>query len=239
MSDRVRTRSLDDLKADLIAYISGGEFVTGMRLPSERDLMKRFSAGRHVLRHALDDLRAEGVIETEHGSGSRIVEPRPIYTELRTPDDPGQLVEPIDEPLEHRNEAPPAYAALFGIETGDPLFYLEQKGRHRVTGVRVLLSRYMPAEPWLELNPAPEPLGDRAPLLKAFADHFGPLNTAERIRYIETPSAETLSMLGADITAPPFPVIEVRRYHRTRRGRLLMLETHTSRAGALELQYEL
>lgn len=238
MSDRVRTRSLDDLKADLIAYISGGEFTAGMRLPSERDLMKRFNAGRHVLRHALDDLRADGVIETEHGSGSRVLQPKPVYTELRNADDPAALIEPIDELLTQRVEALPAVAAMFGIESGDPLFYSEQKGRHRVTGVRVLLSRHVPAEPWLELNPAPEPLGDRAALLKALADHFGPLTSSERVRYIETPSAETLSMLGADITEP-YPVTEIRRYHRTRRGRLLMLETHTSRAGALELQYEL
>lgn len=238
MSDRVRTRSLDDLKADLIAYISGGEFTVGMRLPSERDLMKRFGAGRHVLRHALDDLRAEGVIETEHGSGSRVLQPRPFYTELRTSGDPGQLIEPIDEPLEHRYEALPECAAMFGIEVADPLFYLEQKGRHRVTGTRVLITRYLPVEPWLELDPAPEPLGDRAALLKAFADHFGPLNASERVRYIDKPSAETLSMLGADITEP-YPVVEIRRYHRTRRGRPLMLETYTSRAGTLELQYEL
>jgi GntR family transcriptional regulator len=238
MSDRVRTRSLDDLKADLIAYITSGEFVAGMKLPSERDLMKRFSAGRHVLRHALEDLRAEGVIETEHGSGSRILEPHPVYTELRTADDPGALIEPIDEPLAQHCEAQPAHAALFGIEPGDILFYSEQKGRHRVTGTRVLLSRVVPGEPWSQLDPRPEPLGDRAALLGALATHFGPLSASERVRYTAKPSAETVSMLGADLTEP-HPVIETRRFHRTRRGRLLMLETHTSPAGALELQYEL
>lgn len=238
MSDRVRTRSLDDLKADLIAYISSGEFVVGMKLPSERDLMKRFGAGRHVLRHALEDLRAEGVIETEHGSGSRIKQPHPVYTELRTTDDPGALIEPLGEPLTQHCEARPDYAALFGIEPGDLLFYSEHKGRHRVTGTRVLLSRIVAGQAWAELDPRPEPLGDRAALLTALAAHYGPLNATERVRHITTPSAETVSMLGADITEP-HPVTEARRFHRTRRGRLLMLETHTSPAGALELQYDL
>lgn len=236
MSDRVRTRSLDDLKADLIAYISSGEFTAGMRLPGERDLMQRFGVGRHLLRHALDDLRADGVIETEHGSGSRVLQPKPVYTELRTPGDPGALVEPVGEPITQRGEAAPPLAALFGIETGDPFFYLEQPGRHRVTGVKILLSRHLPAEPWTELDPSPDPLGDRAPLLAAFAGHFGPLTQTERIRFTE-PTSETTRLLAKDGPTPL--VTELRRFHRTRRGRLLMLETHTSPAGALELQYEL
>jgi GntR family transcriptional regulator len=44
----------------------------GARLPSERELSTRWGVARMTLRHALDDLVAEGLVERRHGSGTYV-----------------------------------------------------------------------------------------------------------------------------------------------------------------------
>src|SRR3954447_677961 len=49
----------------------------GDRLPSERELSLRWGAARMTVRHAMDGLVAEGLVERRHGSGTYVV-PRPF-----------------------------------------------------------------------------------------------------------------------------------------------------------------
>jgi GntR family transcriptional regulator len=65
-SDRAVYRQIADQLRDAI---NNGELAPGERLPSERDLMETYSAARGTVRQAVAILRAEGLIETEHGRG--------------------------------------------------------------------------------------------------------------------------------------------------------------------------
>lgn len=49
----------------------------GDRLPGERELADRLGAARMTLRHAMDALIAEGLVERRHGSGTYVL-PRPV-----------------------------------------------------------------------------------------------------------------------------------------------------------------
>lgn len=57
--------------SDLRRRITGGE-IAG-KLPSEPDLAYQYETAVTTVRKALAQLRAEGLIETEHGWGSRVV----------------------------------------------------------------------------------------------------------------------------------------------------------------------
>ena len=59
----------DDLAAKLAARISSGEFGTGARLPSERDLSAEYAVSRAVVREALSHLKSSGLVEARAGSG--------------------------------------------------------------------------------------------------------------------------------------------------------------------------
>ena len=58
----------------IIEQIRTGVWDVGQRLPSERELARVFGVSRPTLREALGALQMIGVVETQHGSGSRITE---------------------------------------------------------------------------------------------------------------------------------------------------------------------
>lgn len=66
-SDRSVYRQIADHLRDAI---NNGELAPGEQLPSERDLMTQYDAARGTVRQAIALLRAEGLIETEHGKGA-------------------------------------------------------------------------------------------------------------------------------------------------------------------------
>ena len=54
----------------LAEQIAAGRFPVGSRLPSEMDLAKQFGVSRPVLRQALAQLRAEGLVTARQGAGN-------------------------------------------------------------------------------------------------------------------------------------------------------------------------
>ncbi len=56
----------------MAALIERGEFSEGLRLPPESELADRFGVSRPVIREALSQLRAMGVIVSRKGSGSYV-----------------------------------------------------------------------------------------------------------------------------------------------------------------------
>lgn len=56
--------------------IREGRLKPGDRIPSERELAERFHASRMTVRHALNQLAWEGVIERQQGRGSFVAEPK-------------------------------------------------------------------------------------------------------------------------------------------------------------------
>lgn len=62
--------------------ILAGEFGPGERLPSERDLSGRLGVSRGVVREALGRLASLGLIQSRHGSGTRVLAPDPRPVEV-------------------------------------------------------------------------------------------------------------------------------------------------------------
>jgi DNA-binding FadR family transcriptional regulator len=59
---------------ELASAIYVGEFRTGQRLPSERALMERYSAGRNTIREAVQSLVAQGLLDVSPGRGTTVLE---------------------------------------------------------------------------------------------------------------------------------------------------------------------
>lgn len=68
-SDRPVYRQIADV---VRARIAGGELAAGDQLPSERELMEGFGASRGTVRNAVSLLKAEGLVEVEHGRGAYV-----------------------------------------------------------------------------------------------------------------------------------------------------------------------
>lgn len=64
----------EQICARIIEQIRTGVWQLGQRLPSERELAKVFGVSRPTLREALGALQMIGVVETQHGSGSRVAD---------------------------------------------------------------------------------------------------------------------------------------------------------------------
>ena len=63
-----------EIHATLRNEISAGQYRTGDRLPTEKDLSERFGVNRHTVRRALAEMTAEGTIYVRRGSGAYVAE---------------------------------------------------------------------------------------------------------------------------------------------------------------------
>ncbi len=81
----------------LRAEIASGALAVGTRLPTERDLCRRFGVSRHTVREALRQLREEGLVASRQGAGSMVIAPmpRPLYV---------HAVNSVDELLQYAVE---------------------------------------------------------------------------------------------------------------------------------------
>ncbi|MFJ2176431.1 GntR family transcriptional regulator [Streptomyces sp. NPDC087851] len=68
----------EQIAGDIRGRIVRGELAAGAALPSERELIERWSVARATIVRALDVLRHEGLIETRHGLGSYVRERIPL-----------------------------------------------------------------------------------------------------------------------------------------------------------------
>jgi len=68
-----RTPRLSDLVSErLLAAIREAHLPAGAKLPSERELGDQFGVSRTVIREAVRDLAAKGVLDVRSGSGARV-----------------------------------------------------------------------------------------------------------------------------------------------------------------------
>jgi GntR family transcriptional regulator len=73
--EELEDRSRRTLRARLRELVASS--LVGDRLPSERELSLRWRVARMTVRHAMDGLVAEGLVERRHGSGTYVV-PQPF-----------------------------------------------------------------------------------------------------------------------------------------------------------------
>lgn len=67
----------DQLYGQILDQIVSGSLVEGDRLPAEKDICKMFGVSRPVVRDALSQLRADGLVQARQGSGT-YVQRRPL-----------------------------------------------------------------------------------------------------------------------------------------------------------------
>jgi GntR family transcriptional repressor for pyruvate dehydrogenase complex len=58
---------------DLYLSIRSGQFIVNSWLPAENRLAIKYSVSRNTIRHAIFILRDAGLLETSHGSGTRVI----------------------------------------------------------------------------------------------------------------------------------------------------------------------
>ena len=85
----------EQVEALVLRRIERGDLSIGSRLPSERVLAERLGLSRVTVVRALDQLRADGVLETKRGSGTHV---RPI-DRLLDPIAPASTVTAGDQPM--------------------------------------------------------------------------------------------------------------------------------------------
>ncbi len=68
----VKTSISDEIVSQIMSLISNGDLKPGQRLPSERELCKRFAAGRSSVREALRCLCIVGVLNARVGEGTSV-----------------------------------------------------------------------------------------------------------------------------------------------------------------------
>lgn len=74
---RKRSRSLaHDIVEGIGAQIQSGALKPGGKLPTESAIMASYGVSRTVVREALSRLQAAGLVETRHGIGTFVLEPR-------------------------------------------------------------------------------------------------------------------------------------------------------------------
>lgn len=74
---RQRARGLaHGLVEDLSQKIRDGALRPGDKLPTESEIMQAFGVSRTVVREALSKLQASGLVETHHGVGTFVLQPR-------------------------------------------------------------------------------------------------------------------------------------------------------------------
>jgi len=62
------------IRDELARDIQSGAFSPGELLPTEKELSARFSAHRHTIRRALQEIREMGLVRTDQGRGSVVIE---------------------------------------------------------------------------------------------------------------------------------------------------------------------
>ncbi len=69
-----QNRTADAVIAQVEALILDGVLRPGDRLPAERELSRLVDVSRPILREALDDLSARGLVESRHGGGTFVAD---------------------------------------------------------------------------------------------------------------------------------------------------------------------
>jgi len=79
---KVRSAAIDTIQhlpsrvaALLSREIASGQLQAGDRLPTENDLAKRFGVSRNVIREAISQLRADGMVQARQGVGAFVLGP--------------------------------------------------------------------------------------------------------------------------------------------------------------------
>ncbi|MDQ0996042.1 GntR family transcriptional repressor for pyruvate dehydrogenase complex [Phyllobacterium ifriqiyense] len=110
--------SLSFQVADAIrGQIEAGYYAPGDKLPTEPALIEKFGFSRTVIREAIAALRADGLVESRHGSGVFVIGPRQSDPGLRLFTEETSKISDIIEELELRIGIEVEAAALAAVRS--------------------------------------------------------------------------------------------------------------------------
>lgn len=89
------------LVRELTDRIDSGSFARGAKLPTEQELINEFGVSRTVVREAISNLKAAGLVSTHQGIGAFVMEDAPPPS-FRIATDNMQLIEEVVQGLELR-----------------------------------------------------------------------------------------------------------------------------------------
>ncbi len=124
----------------LAARIADGDFCNGAQLPSEHDIMARFSVSRVTARQAFDDLRRLGLVESVRGKGYFVRRFTAVHDLLRLQSF-GEMMAPLGVATHSKVlelgeiSAPPDAAGALRLEPGAPVL---RAARARLAGGTVI-----------------------------------------------------------------------------------------------------
>ena len=213
--------------------IDRGDYPTGAILPSEKTIAAQLGVGANAVREGLAYLAAEARVRSTNGRGTLVLPPpTPQHVITLDPADPYRDLtpSPLDPPRPSRGAADLRTAALLGIPHREYVFALDQPFIHP-SGALVRIRRILPAISLDGIDKTPDPLGSRAPIIKALARAHGPLRYADR--YGATiPDTDDRAQLKITTLGPVVAYAAVITYAADGRG--LMLDTLHVRADEAE-----
>lgn len=124
----------------LMDRILSSDLKRGEKLPSEYDLVRQFEVSRVTVRQALDALRSEGIVESQHGRGWFLRRVRAVQN-LGRLQGFGEMLAPMGVRVQSKVldigecSAPEAVANAFALPQGSKVTRI---ARLRLAGVRVM-----------------------------------------------------------------------------------------------------
>src|SRR5215470_19050438 len=140
--------------------IMSGVFASGARLPTESELIRQYGVGRITVRHALEALVKDGLIERRRRRGTFVTERKSKRREFEERSD---LTGSLDEIIAaeagrafkviemNRVEADPHEADLLGLGAGEPLYRVKRLSLNDGAACDLTID-YLPAEIGGQLN---------------------------------------------------------------------------------------
>ena len=89
------------LVREIVERIDAGSYAAGAKLPTEQELINEFGVSRTVVREAISNLKASGLVSTHQGIGAFVLE-NPPPPAFRIATDNMQLIEEVISGLELR-----------------------------------------------------------------------------------------------------------------------------------------
>jgi GntR family histidine utilization transcriptional repressor len=229
---RKSTLSYEVVKASIHKRIADGGWRSGVRLPSERELVQQFGCARMTVHRALRELEDEGLIERRQGSGSYVAELHPISNLLQVRDIHEEIAErghvhstrvcsvarekagaDVALAMRLRRGSPVYRCRLVHLENGVPIQF---EDRH----VNPALAPHLLEHDFTRVTPS-HVLFEHAPLTEAEQVVEAVLATPEQAALLDVPAHSALLMVSRRTVSQGQVASIARLYHPGARFRLI------------------
>lgn len=203
-------RSYMDVYSDLKNKIRNGSVPAGNPFPSQAELGSQYDVRRHVIRRAIDRLRAEGLVVSWQGRGTYVSNKQMLYDiNNRTRFDVNMMRNGFEVRIEiistkKIRRAPPEVAKLLGLSEREPISFAELL--HFVDDVPTIIGRHY-FEP-RHYSHLVEQITDTQTIPVSFKA-VGVEDYTRSLTFVEVRTPTSFEAVNLDV-APSQPVMELR-----------------------------